>query len=199
MCKSKKYQISQFALVGELKNISTKKGEIKYIELATDKGNYWLKVAKDLRAYLDYQIIQGSQLKVTIKQKKYLKTGKTKFKVVAIELISAATEQQQTKIKEQEVSLLPEFDRSKKSKAKVLVCQKSNCWKKGGKEVYAELETALGDRHLDGLISLKKTGCLGKCKKAPNLVMLPDKAGYSQVKPKQIPNLVAKHLLRVQT
>ena len=77
----------------------------------------------------------------------------------------------------------------------MLVCQKSNCWKKGGKEVYAELETALSDRHLDGVIPVKKTGCLGKCKKAPNLVMLPDKARYTQVKPKQIPNLVAKHLL----
>lgn len=195
MSKSKKYQTDQFILVGKLQKISAKKGKVKYLKLATDEGKYWLKVAKELRDDLDFQINKGSQLKVTGQQKQYLKTGKTKFKAIAIELISEAPDKQKTKIKEKEVSLLPVFDRTKKSKAKVLVCQKSNCWKKGGKEVYAELETALSDRHLDGLIPIKKTGCLGKCKKAPNLVMLPDKVRYTQVKPKQIPNLVAKHLL----
>lgn len=195
MNKSKKYQTGQFAFVGQLNKIASKKGKIKYLKLTTDEGNYWLKVTKDIREDLDRQLSKGSQLKVAGEQKKYLKTGKTSYKATTVQLISGATEKQATAIKEQEVSLLPIFKQTRKSKAKVLVCQKSNCWKKGGKKVYAELAMVLSDRNLDALIPIKKTGCLGRCKKAPNIVMLPDKARYSQVKPKQIPSLVAKHLL----
>lgn len=195
MSKLKKYQISQFAFVGKLQKIATKKGKIKYLKLATEDGKHWIKVPKKIRVNLDSNIAKGSQLEIAGTQKRYLKTGKSKFTATTVILIPSTNSEPEIKVKEQEISLLPIFNTTKKAKAKVLVCQKSNCWNKGGKEVYAELKAILSDRNLDSQIPLKKTGCLGKCKKAPNIVMLPDKARYSKVKPKQISNLVEKHLL----
>lgn len=98
-------------------------------------------------------------------------------------------------VKTKTVSLLPVLDSKTKSKAKVLVCQKSNCWKKGGKKVCQELESILSDRGLTKEIPIQKTGCLKQCKKAPALVMMPDKARYNQVKPQQVEKMVEKHLI----
>jgi len=80
-------------------------------------------------------------------------------------------------------------------KAKVLICQKSNCWNQGGRKVYETLESVLNDINLSEQISIKKSGCLKKCKRAPNLVMLPDKVHYTKVKSKQIKSFVHKHLI----
>jgi NADH:ubiquinone oxidoreductase subunit E len=82
-----------------------------------------------------------------------------------------------------------------KPKAKVLVCQKSNCWQRGGKEVCQQLNKICSAYNFDGSIDIKTTGCLGKCGQAPNIVMLPDKTRHSKIKPKQIPALIEKHLI----
>jgi NADH:ubiquinone oxidoreductase subunit E len=76
-----------------------------------------------------------------------------------------------------------------------LICQKSNCWQRGGKEVCQKLAQICREQNLDGAIDIKMTGCLGKCGQAPNIVMLPDKTRHSKIEPKQIPALVEKHLI----
>ena len=84
-----------------------------------------------------------------------------------------------------------------KSKAKVLFCQKSTCWKKGGKAACKALKAELKNRGLAERVEIKTTGCLKKCGKAPNVVMMPDKARYSKVKPKQVTKLIDKHLVKI--
>jgi (2Fe-2S) ferredoxin len=98
-------------------------------------------------------------------------------------------------VKTQTLSLLPLLKSKIKSKAKVLICQKSNCWKKGGQKVCTEIESILSDRGLAEEIPIQKTGCLKQCKKAPALVMMPDKACYNKVKPKQVAKIIEKHLI----
>ena len=183
--------VTPFDFEGKLTKISYKKKQIKYIKLATDEGKHWIKIPKKLRTKID-SLSKGCRLEVSGTLKQYSKTGKTKYKAKTVVLVPP-TENSQVKTKT--VSLLPVFDSKTKSKAKVLICQKSNCWKKGGKQVYEEIETILDDRGLSQEIPIKKTGCLKQCKKAPALVMLPDKARYSQVKPKQVSDLVKKHLI----
>lgn len=82
-----------------------------------------------------------------------------------------------------------------KPKAKVLFCQKSSCWKKGGKKACKALKAELKERGIHNEVEIVKTGCLKQCGKAPNMVMLPDRVGYSKIKPKQISKLVDKHLV----
>ena len=185
--------VAPFNFKGKLTKISFKKKKIQYIKLATDEGKYWLKIPKKLRTKIA-SLSKGSQLEVAGSSKQYLKTGKTKYKAETVVLIPQAKSETPT-VKTKTVSLLPVFDSKTKSQAKVLVCQKSNCWKKGGKQVCETIESVLRDRGLSQQIPIKKTGCLKQCKKAPALVMLPDKARYSKVKPKQISDLVEKHLI----
>ncbi len=185
--------VSSFNLSGKLSKIKLEKHKIKYIKLATEQNKVWIKIGKKLRKQIS-QLPLESKLEVAGKLKQYPKTGKVKYKAQTITVLPQNLEQS-AKIKTKQVSLLPVFDSKTKSKAKVLICQKSNCWKKGGKQVFEELESVLSDRNLSEQIPIRKTGCLNKCKKAPNLVMLPDKAHYTKVKPKQVADFVEKHLI----
>ncbi|WP_019506555.1 ferredoxin [Pleurocapsa sp. PCC 7319] len=185
--------VSSFSFGGKLTKIYTKKNKIKYIKLVTKQGKYWLKITKKLRKKVA-NLSRGCQIEVAGKSRRNSKTGKVKYEAQTIVLIPQDTEQT-TEVKTKIVSLLPVLDTEVKSKARVLICQKSNCWKKGGQKVYRQLESTLSDRGLSKDIPIKKTGCLKKCKQAPTIVMLPDKARYSKVKPKQIPDLVDKHLI----
>ena len=183
--------VTPFNFLGKLTKISVNKKKIQYIKLATGDGKYWIKIPKKLRTKIA-TLSKGSQIEVA-GAKQNSKKGKIKYKAKTVVLTPQTKEE--TPIKTKTVSLLPVFDSKTKSKAKVLICQKSNCWKKGGKQVCEEIESVLSDRGLSKAIPIKKTGCLKQCKKAPALVMMPDKARYSKVKPKQVMNLVEKHLI----
>lgn len=182
-----------FCFRGKLTKIAHQKKKIKYIKLVAEQGKYWIKIPKKLR-WTIANLNPGCLLEIGGTSKPNSKTGKTKYKAQTIVLIPQEIDQA-AKAKTKTVSLLPGIDSQLKSKAKVLICQRSNCWKKGGKKVFQELETILGDRGLIGQLQIQKTGCLKQCKKAPALVMMPDKARYNRVKPKQVATLVEKHLI----
>ncbi len=182
-----------FCFRGKLTKISYQKKKPKYIKLVAEQGKYWIKIPKKLREKIS-SLNPGCQLEIGGTSKSKSKTGKIQYKAQTIVLIPQDIDQT-AKVKNKTVSLLPAVDSQLKSKAKVLICQRSNCWKKGGKKVYQELETILGDRGLIGQLQIQKTGCLKQCKKAPALVMMPDKARYNRVKPKQVATLVEKHLI----
>ena len=185
--------VAPFKFSGRLTKISCKKKKIKYIKLVTKQGKHWIAIPKKLREKVA-DLPRGCQLEVNGKSKEYAKKGK-KIKYKAETIILIPPDPTATPTKTKTVSLLPIFDSQVKSKAKVLICQKSNCWKKGGKKVCAELESILSDRGLSKEIPIKKTGCLKQCKKSPVLVMMPDKARYTKVKSNQVAKLVEKHLV----
>jgi len=186
--------VTPFNFSGELSKVSYKKKKINYIKLVTKSDEYWIKIPKQLRKKIR-NLPVGCQLQVEGKTKYNEKKGKTKYKARIVMVIPSEAVEDSVEEKTKTVSLLPVFDRKVKSKAKVLICQKSNCWKKGGKKVCAEIESKLQDLGLTDDVPIKKTGCLKQCKKAPALVMMPDKAIYKQVKPKQVAKLVDKHLI----
>ena len=183
---------SSFSFQGKLAKIKREKNKVKYIKLATSEGKYWIKIGKKLRQEVA-NLSKGSKLEIVGKTKQAQPKGKIRYKAQAIAIVPQQANIPPVKTKT--VSLAPVFEGKTKSKAKVLICQKSNCWKKGGKKVFEELESVLKDRNLGDTVQIKKTGCLNKCKKAPNLVMLPDKAKYTKVQPKQVKGFVEKHLL----
>jgi (2Fe-2S) ferredoxin len=186
--------IASFNFKGKLSKIAYKQKKIKYLKLETEQGKYWIKISKQLSKQLA-GLSPGCQLEVEGKVKQDSETGKTKYKAKRVAIIAPEALAKLAKVKTKTVSLLPLFESKIKSKAKVLICQKSNCWKKGGQKVCAEIESILSDRGLTKEIPIQKTGCLKQCKKAPALVMMPDKARYNQVKPKQVAKMVEKHLI----
>jgi NADH:ubiquinone oxidoreductase subunit E len=79
----------------------------------------------------------------------------------------------------------------------ILMCQKSDCMKRGGKTLCQALEKELSDRNLSDQVIIKGTGCMKNCKAGPNLVM-PDKTRYTRIDATQIPALVQKHFAAYQ-
>ena len=80
-------------------------------------------------------------------------------------------------------------------KGKILLCKKSSCWKRGGKEIYEKITEELRGQGLDDSVTVKKTGCMGRCKSAPNLVVLPGKNRYKCFNEEKINALIDTHFL----
>lgn len=185
------YLVTELTIKGTLVEILIKKeSQVKYLKLVTEQQEYWIKLAKEIRENFAQRISLGANVIVEAIQKRNIETGKVKYKAHRVQLTSTSNDN----------IIIPNFfsaspQNKAKSKAKVLVCKKSSCWKKGGKAVCQILEDMRRDRDLEKQIEVKTTGCLKQCKKGPNVVMMPDKARYSKVKPKQITALVEKHLL----
>ena len=191
MTKSK-YLATDFNFKGKLVTAVFKKyNQVKYLKLATEQQAYWIKVAKSIREDIVPIVSLEAELIVKGTKKLKFKTGKIGYEADYIKLVTNSNNSN-SQVTVPEFSPVSLQENQGKAKAKVLVCKKSSCWKKGGKEICQMLEDFCRDRS----IQVKTTGCLKQCKKGPNLVMLPDKARYSRVKPQQIPILVEKHLLR---
>ncbi|MGD1919560.1 MAG: (2Fe-2S) ferredoxin domain-containing protein [Pleurocapsa sp.] len=147
-------------------------------------------MAKDQPKSLGKQLQLGCKLKVKGMLKQKIKQDRAEYKAYSIELLGLPVVEETTQA---DISTAKP-SKSKKTKAKVLICKKSNCWNKGGKEINKQLVSELENKNITEQVEIKTTGCLKKCKKAPNMVVLPDKEQYTRVKSKQVPVIVEKHL-----
>ncbi|MEG3439810.1 (2Fe-2S) ferredoxin domain-containing protein [Pannus brasiliensis CCIBt3594] len=171
-----------FQVVGQFLGFVLKDGyKIKYLRIIVDGREYWFKPEKELRDRLSLNIPIHTSLQVTGESRVCEKTGKLKLKVTGIENLSAGE------------SRVPEEPKPKPKQATVLVCQKSDCWKNGGATVCRMLEEGLQEKGLADTVHIKRTGCLKQCKRGPNVVVMPDKKHYSNVDPRQIPELIERH------
>ncbi len=181
---SKTITTSQFRLVGQLESFVIKKGyKLKYLRMKVEEKEYWLKIPKKLRPEIDINLSTGTWLEVTgnreFKPKKgFFQLEASQVKLLANPDIPCAV-------------IVPEPEAT--SVGKILVCQKSSCWKRGGQSVCQRLEEELEQQGLDDRVKVKLTGCLKQCKKGPNLVIMPHKARYGQVKPREVEELLTKH------
>ncbi|MGE5657015.1 MAG: (2Fe-2S) ferredoxin domain-containing protein [Actinomycetota bacterium] len=187
MYKSHK-QVSEFNLEGKILDLLVEDGKkLKYLRLATALNReYLIKLSKELRTSLNHPLIPGDWVQVAGIKKLDKETGKIKLKAYSIVPITSDRSQPLTP---QEQSTCPN------TQAKILVCQKSDCQKRGGVAVCQALEAALSDRGLKDRVAIQGTGCLKQCKAGPNIVLMPDKTRYSRIAPAEIPRLIEKHFL----
>lgn len=207
MSKFHKTEVSQFCLEGKFLDFVIKDGyKLKGLLLQTADGECYVKLAKHLRASFDLRLAPGTWLQIVGEKKYDLKKGEVKLK--AQQVMAAAVEVKTGREKDAESenfpasSSFPTFEcprvgvssssNAKSKKATILVCQKSDCMKRGGKEVCQALEAAVSARGLESEVTIKGTGCMKNCKAGPNLVM-PDKTRYSRIKATQVPALMDKH------
>lgn len=184
MGKSKKHnQVSEFNLEGRFLSFLVEDGyKIKQLCLATSEGECWIKLSKESRASVKRALTPGEWIRVS-GTKLDSKAGTPKLKAYQI---TPSAPNYSKPLQSLEV-------KPAKANAKILVCQKSDCCKRGGLGVCQALETVLRDRGLEGQVSIKGTGCMNKCKAGPNIIFAPDKTRYSRVHPAEIPALVEKH------
>ncbi len=173
-----------FQIEGEFLGVCALDGyKLKYLRLRTVERDFLVKIPKELRGGMVYKLSIGDRLRCEGIQKDL------KFKAYAIEKVDISTP----------VAQLKEHT-AKKAKVKILICQSSDCLRNGGKELYSALNQQLHSHNLNESVALQSTGCLKRCKQAPNLLVLPDRSSYHNVRISQIPAIIAKvqHHLSVE-
>lgn len=185
MSGSKK-TVSTFVLEGRfIEALGKSPLKPKYLRLATAEGEQVIKVSKEVRSLLlPNQLAVGSWITVSGKETYKPKKGIRKRKINAIEpqlpLTPSPTGEKECKKKKQG------------KKENILVCQKSSCCKRGGKAVYKAALAAVEKHQLSDRVQVKPTGCMGKCKKGPCLVLQMDKSRHLGIKPEQVPDLIVQ-------
>lgn len=193
--------VSPFTVTGKLKDLTTKsKNTIKTLKLVTEQEEYQIKVAKEIRTKLSKKLQTGCSIRVSGIRKYKIKKGKFKYKAYDIEILDKPVTQAKNSSNiplVEDQPALESFPHSPttKPKAKVLFCKKSTCWKGGGKTACEALKAQLQSRGIADSVAIKTVGCLKQCKKAPNIVVMPDKVRYSKVKAKQMASVIEEHLL----
>ncbi|WP_427160456.1 (2Fe-2S) ferredoxin domain-containing protein [Aliinostoc sp. HNIBRCY26] len=173
-------EVTEFCLEGRFVDFVIEDGyKLKGLLLGTYDGECYVKLAKNLRYNFDWRLQPGTWLQVVGEKKCDRKSGQVKFKA---ERVMAATG----------TISAPPPPQPPKTKGTILMCQKSDCMKRGGNRLCQALESALSDRGLEDQVTIKATGCMKNCKAGPNLVM-PDKTRYSSVRADQVPLLIDKH------
>lgn len=72
----------------------------------------------------------------------------------------------------------------------VLVCRNKTCSSQGSAKVLAAFES---DAPED--VAVKRSGCLGQCGSGPMVLVEPEETWYSQVKDKDVSEIVSRHLV----
>ncbi|MCU0541559.1 MAG: (2Fe-2S) ferredoxin domain-containing protein [Oscillatoriaceae cyanobacterium Prado104] len=209
-------QVSEFSLEGEILGLIFQDGcKLKYLRISSDRGiEYLVKLCKELRDSIGQGLRQGLKVKVAGEKEINLKNGKIKHKARSLQLAIETPDRKQLDLTN--TRHISELERAiatsttncstalqaakapAKTKAKILVCQKSDCQKRGGAAICKALENALNSRGLEGKVTVQGTGCLKQCKAGPNIVLMPDKTRYSRIAPTEIPALIEKHFAAVK-
>jgi len=177
-------QVTEFCFEGRFLDFVIKDGyKLKGLLLSTSEGECYIKLAKHLRSAFDLRLPKGTWLQV-VGTKQY-NAKKDQVTLVA-ERVMAASADMGTVTAQSLAKTKPAKTQT------ILVCQKSDCMKRGGKALCQALESELINHGLENSVAIKGTGCMKNCKAGPNLVM-PDKTRYSKVKAEQVPALINKH------
>jgi (2Fe-2S) ferredoxin len=179
-------QTATFTLEGRFLGFEIEDGfKIKRIQLATADGEFSIKLSKESRASVQGVLTPGDWLNIS--GEKVTKDGEVKYK--AYRIIQASPGQP--------TNAQPTHKQPKKQpKAAILVCQKSDCMKRGGTKICQALQTELSDRHLTDQVTIKGTGCMKQCKAGPNLIM-PDKTRYSRITAADVSEICDRHLAKL--
>ena len=219
MYKSGK-QVSEFSLEGEILGLIVEDGcKLKYLRISSDRGvEYLVKLCKELRSFLLPVLTPGLKVQVVGEKELNLKNGKIKLKARSLKLARGQNDRSPELLESTNlpVAVLTSDDRAivkseftsgaaaqtvkapAKTQTKILVCQKSDCLKRGGAAVCKALENALNSRGLEDQVTVQGTGCLKQCKSGPNIVVMPDKTRYTRIAPAEIPAIIDKHFAVVK-
>ena len=205
--------VSQFCLEGDILELQFKDGyKLKSLKMVIGaKEEIWIKVSQKLRGYLGNVLKPGLRVRVMGVKKINWTKGKIKWKadrLIQVVTFSSVNNNESvsdsplinvgrklgfTEEKGDSVSQVPVS--GSQGKAKILVCQKSDCQKRGGKAVCQALQAMIESRGLQEQVTIKETGCLKLCKAAPNLIIMPDKVRYSRVDINQVSDLLDRHFV----
>lgn len=77
----------------------------------------------------------------------------------------------------------------------VLVCGGTGCKASSSQLIAENLKAALVEKGVDGRVEVVTVGCFGFCEKGPVVKVIPDNTFYTQVKPEDVAEIVAEHIV----
>ncbi|MGL4617515.1 MAG: (2Fe-2S) ferredoxin domain-containing protein, partial [Chroococcidiopsis sp.] len=128
-------EVSAFSLEGKFLRFELEDGyKRKYLQISTVEGEYRVKLPKYLRSSMELNLNPGDLVQIFGERKFDYKKDSLKLKaerVIAIDLQPSA------------MTPATPVKRQTKAKASILVCQKSDCVKRGANGVCKALEASL--------------------------------------------------------
>lgn len=194
-------RVSDFSYEGKFLGFTALDGyKLKYLRLSAPDRDYMIKIPKEQRLELYRSLQPGDLIQCAGEQKLNLATGECKLKAYTISKLAAESPLQSEIIHlhgnvrdlNGSYSHKQQTKSSIKPLVNVLVCQKSDCAKRGSGQVCSALMNALEQQDLADYVKVKGTGCMKHCKSGPHVVVMPDKSRYSHVKVGQIQEIVAE-------
>lgn len=83
-----------------------------------------------------------------------------------------------------------------KFKMHLLICGGTGCKASASDAIGSKLNHELIEKGLEDEVQVVTTGCFGFCEKGPIIKVLPDNTFYTQVKPDDVPEIVAEHVVK---
>jgi (2Fe-2S) ferredoxin len=186
--KTQEVQKSTYKIEGEFLGFIPKPGgELKYIQVQVGERIIPIKLAKELRETLGATLLKGDRLSILLQQQGSGGISKLKLKTDCVEKLKSGNE-----------SLVFESASSQQEnnpKGKILLCHKSSCVKRGGKQLYRALIETLNQLGLHERVKIELTSCQNQCKKAPSLILMPGKVKHAYVNPNDLSSLLEAHYL----
>ncbi len=78
----------------------------------------------------------------------------------------------------------------------VLVCGGTGCTSSGCLKIVEKLNEELEKHQLDKEVKVVKTGCFGLCEAGPIIIVYPEGAFYSHIKPEDVERITEEHILK---
>lgn len=196
-----------------LNGLKTGKGRLKALQIETEIGLEIVRLPKLLRAIAQQELTLGDTVRLWVvadtnaqkRSKKEQKKSATQQAWKAIQLIPLSpqltvTIAEAAPEKALKKSLKKRSKSSQKSQLTVQVCQKKNCCRRGGTALWAALKThqtrpqnAISLDTGASRFKLEPVGCLGECKRGPNIRILPDNVKYRSVQSAELDQILQKH------
>lgn len=189
------YQTLSFRLEGQFVGFINKpNGRLKSLRLMLNDKELHIKLNKELRNSLEYGLAVGDWLQVVGIQKFKGSFNDFKLKAFQVNRLSCSLECKDDL--NQNYSVTPEtVSSSCQKKGKILLCNKSDCAKNGSEKLYQALQKTICRLGLKDSVTIQKTSCQKRCKKAPNMILMPRKEKCSNPRPQNIANLLRDHYL----
>ena len=81
-------------------------------------------------------------------------------------------------------------------RSNVLVCGGTGCTSSNSELIIQRLKEEIAAKGLEQEVNVIRTGCFGLCALGPIMIVYPEGAFYSMVKPDDVPEIVEGHLLK---
>lgn len=166
--------------------VESSKGQLKSVQIDTDSGMQTVHLPKSLREIAQQELTLGEPVRIWAladkKPKQKLKKELRALQIVPLQpkpIVSIPLAQPSIKPASPQLT--------------VQLCQRKNCCKRGGDQLWQAFEKAAYESSRDRPFKLESVGCLGGCKHGPNIRIMPANVKQRQVAPGDIEGILQRY------